>query len=474
MSFIRGSTVCIYVADSNLHVTNRLSSLSCMYPLPGPGPAPLASDQVKFYTMNRRTSKKAADPTSKIAHNIEVDSRLRDAYSQKTTNSDAETNLLVPLKNDGERSKVNGIPPTNDDPTVSAAVPSHVPMTTKGESTENQTTHPTTKSSPGTSSPFQPSSPASLHRTAAPLEQQNSEPILQIGESGSTQQSSGTHRGSPGAEDPSNYFVLRQRSMSETTVQRGNTRPINLVKTVSMPWGENGGGKPPRKGSLPIVTESGGKQAKQHRPSPVVTRSISPSSGNNSSKGGSPDLDSQSVPTKQPPGRQSSRDGGGKMWYQSPPTPDEDDKPRQASPPYDTLSRSDSGMSSERLEFGAGIRSLKRDETTSSMDEFRFNLSSPPSSPLYDHLPPSQGDEDGGGPSPSPPLPQAKKPPHVASSPVDIPIRRNTSLPAVSGRDEGGRTGGGGLTTRNSTSPIPDSIVEEDEEEDSDNQETAG
>ena len=409
--------------------------------------APTASDQVKFYTMNRRSAKKNADPTSRMSHNIEVDSRLRESYAKKVP-PEKRTDLSAPLVTRSD-SKLNGIPPSGDRP---ALVLSSSPTSTKGESTENQTTHPVKSlESPSTS---QPSSPPLQHRST--LKHKNSEPILQTGGAPAAAQSQVPtgKRGSLGNEDPNDYFLLRQRSVSETTVQRGNQRPINLLKTVSMPWGDGKGGSGKsqtqggggRHGNLPVVVEKG-----KTAPAQMTTRSISPGNG---SKGISPDPEFQLAPAKQHNERRSSREG--KMWYQSPPTPD-DDKPHPPSPPYDTLSCSDSEMSSERMEFSSGIRSLKR-EDTSSMDDFRFNIPSPPSSPLYDHLPPPEDDDE------VPPVPAPRETTAAVvmpTLPVDVPMRRNVSQPAMSRREEGERRGSG---TRGSSSPGPDSIAEEDEE----------
>ena len=270
-------------------------------------------------------------------------------------------------------------------------------------------------------------------------------------------------------EDPNDYFLLRQRSVSETTVQRGNSRPINLVKTVTMPWGPSGVeksgkggsksqtlGAAPRRGSTPVIMS--GKQ-EGSLPTRVLGGNHSNSSSDNS-KGVTPDrelqLTSGGQQTEHRPSQEGGADGG--IWYQAPPTPDDGIRPRLTSPPYDTLSRSDSGMSSDRVEFGTGIQihSLKRENTSNSMDDFHITLSSPPPSPLYDHLPPSS------------PQDEAEKR-STLSAPVEPPMRRNISQPVmISGRSEGGGVRGG--ATRNSTSPGPESIAEEEEEEDSEDE----
>ena len=431
-----------------------------------------SSEQVKFYTMNRR--KKAPDPTSKIAHNVDVDKRLRAAYSHELlshSGSDLGSSVIAP-----RGSKVNGIPLNG----TKAG-----PTSTKGEATKNQATHRAK-----TSSPLQPSSPSVNRRSA--LEQQNSDPLLQTGSAGPSPPSKKKEGQAP--VEPEDYFTLRQRSVSETMVKRGNSRPINVVKTVTMPWGSSsdkpttngqvkelkpqsvGGLGAGRRSSVPITSKE-----KHHSQDPAKAvlekRSVSPSSGSeisadraplihlnssasNSSKGVSPDPE---LPYKQYEALLS-RDG--KAWYQSPESP-VDEKPRPASPPYDTLSRSDSGMSSERLEFGAGIRSLKREDTSSSMEGFQFTVS-PPGSPVYDHLPPSLPEKEGGqrtkAVSSSPPQSKKANTAPTLSAAADVPMRRNVSQPAMSGREEGGRGG----TSWSSSSPGPDSIAEEEEEDDSD------
>ena len=389
--------------------------------------------------MNRR-SKKTTDPTSKIAHNVDVDSRLRDAYCKKLS-----PEPIAPLTND--RGKANGIPPG--------------PRSTRGESTENQATQPraqTTANQPP--SPPPPLPPPSPPQNLSLKLQQNSETTLssQPPESGVIPPPPPVLRkGSAGSlEDPNDYFLLRQRSVSETTVQRGNARPINLVKTVTMPWGQaatssmsvgverTGETAAPRRGSTPVVTS--GKQE-----SSLPTRVLGGKRSNSMSSnpmGISPDKDLQSMPTT----REGVATEGG-QWYQAPPTPD-DNFPRLVSPPYDTLSRSDSGMSSDRVELGIGIQihSLKREDTSNSMDDFHLPLSTPPLSPLYDRLPAA--------------FPQEEENMWSLFAPIDSSaMRRNVSQPVmISGRSEGGGKGG---ATRSSTSPGPDSIAEEGEEEES-------
>ena len=461
--------------------------------------------------MNRRTSKKSADPTSKMAHNIEVDSRLRTAHSQEIlshSGSESGPNAITPLV---KGSKMNGIPnddkgdtcrkqtatTSKQDKPVSSSV-RHSPTSTRGEATRNQTTLPAKSS--GTSSPSQPSSPL-LQRHVA-LEQRTSEPLLQTEvkplKKRTSEQSLQTEAkplkkrtSEPSRIESEEYFVLRQRSVSETTVQRGNSRPINLVKTVTMPWSSHGTEdrtsknqvkevKVGRRSSNPVVTNTG--KEKHHSPQlqnmtkTVGNCSVLPSESNdrtpllrvsssvsNSSGTVSPDIEFQLVPPKQYERRQS-REGEGKEWYQTSESPDEQTRP--ASPPYDTLSHSDS---SEKMDFSNGIRSLKR-EDNSSMDDFSFCLSSPPNSPLYDHLPPSVPEDEirkGKAVSASPP--QSKKTNYLpSSSTAGVPIRRNISQPVFGGREDGRGA------SWSSTSPGPDSIKEEDEEDSDDEFSAAG
>jgi hypothetical protein len=397
----------------------------------GDSSQPSASEQVKFFTMNRR-SKKTTDPTSKIAHNVDVDSRLRDAYSKKLS-PEPESDPITPLTNDTGKS--NGIPPG--------------PRSTRGESTENQATQPPAQTTANQSpSPPPPIPPQNL----PPKQQQNSETTL----SGVIPPPPVLRKGSAGSlEDPNDYYLLRQRSVSETTVQRGNARPINLVKTVTMPWGQASSsmsvgyertGKTatqaaPRRGSTPLVMS--GKQ-ESSLPTRVLGGKCSNSLSSNP-MGISPDRDLQSMPTT----REDVATEGG-QWYQTPPSPD-DNFPRLVSPPYDTLSRSDSGMSSDRVELGTGIQihSLKREDTSNSMDGFHLPLSSPPLSPLYDHLPTTS--------------PQDEENVLSLPAPIDSAMRRNVSQPVmISGWSEGGGRGG---ATQGSTSPGPNSIAEEEGEE---------
>ena len=394
-----------------------------------------ASEQVKFYTMNRR-SKKTIDPTSKIAHNVDVDSRLRDAYSQKLSPEPEPAPIT---------SKANGILPG--------------PRSTRGESTENQATQSPADNTTTSSTP-----PAS---SSTPQQQQHLPPKRQHSESAlppvippppvPRKESTGSledpvlRKESTGSlEDPNDYFLLRQRSVSETTVQRGNSRPINLVKTVTMPWGGGAAGAASMAGGVEKPGKTPAGQSAQRRGSTPV---VMPGKHGNSHQ------DPQLMPTtsgqKPAAERRPSREGVGSesgRWYQAPPTPTDDKDPRLVSPPYDTLSRSDSGMSSERLELGMGIQihSLKREDTSNSMDDFHIILSSPPLSPLYDHLPTTSPQDEG------------EENVLTLSTPVDSAMRRNVSQPImISGRSEGG-------APRSSTSPGPDSIAEEDEESEDD------
>lgn len=415
--------------------------------------------------MNRRR-KNTPDPASKISHNIEVDSRLRTAYSHDAlSRSSSDSNPVGSLVRD---TKVNGIP--NDDknkfskqdkPVLGDVHPS--PTTTRGEATQNQNTQPQKTS--GSASPSHPSSPL-LQRHMA-FEQRVPDPTLKI------ETIPRTKKETADAEDLDDYFMLRQRSVSETTVQRGNSRPFNLIKTVQMPWGtqdksSKNQGKETK--SQALGSRSGGHgviNSGKEKQRPVQAynmskltgkRSISPSGSDvsgdhvplmaaNSNMSVSSD-EFQSVHTTRSSERRQSREGEGKEWYHSS-SPDE--QPRPVSPPYDNLSRSDSGMSSERMEFSSGIQSLKREDTSTSMDDFQFALSSPPNSPLYDHLPPTSPEEDARrnkAVSSSPPQP--KKTNFLTSA---EPLRRNVSQPAFSE----------GRGTRSSMSPGPDSIKEEDE-----------
>ena len=390
--------------------------------------------------MNRR-SKKTNDPTSKIAHNVDIDSRLRDAYSQKLS-PEPESEPIKPLPNN--RVKPNGVLPGS--------------RSTRGESTENQVTQPQVTAN---SSPSPPPSTSSKH--SPPPQHQNSEPTptLLAPETGTIPPPPVLRKESTGSlEDPNDYFLLRQRSVSETTVQRGNSRPINLVKTVTMPWGQTAsmsgvdksgktGSKSntaPRRGSTPAVTS--GKQDGS-LPTRVLgggKRSNSPLSN---AVGFSHDRDLQLMPTSG--GSQEGAAAEEGHWYQAPPTPD-DNRPRLVSPPYDTLSRSDSGMSSDRVELGSGIQihSLKRESSSNSMDDFHLTLASPPLSPVYDHLPTS------------PPLEENHM--SMLSAPSDdFAMRRNVSQPIMIG-GRGSEGGGRGGATRSSTSPGPESIAEEEEE----------
>lgn len=414
--------------------------------------------------MNRRR-KTPLDPTSRISHNIEVDSRLRSAYSHDAlSHSSSDSSSVGSFVKDG---KMNGIP--NDDKNkiskqdkpVSGGVHSG-PTSTRGEATQNQNTQPRKNS--GSASPSHPSSPLLQRRMA--FEQQVSDPSLKVESTPKTKKEPAE------SEDPEDYFMLRQRSVSETTVQRGNSRPINLIQTVQMPWASQN--KSPKNPGREFKSQTLGPRGgapvnsgrEKQRPVQVQNmskltgkRSISPSgsevSGDhvplihaNSNMSVSSD-EFQSLHTTRQYERRLSREAEGKEWYHSS-SPDE--QSRNVSPPYDNLSRSDSGMSSERMEFSSGIRSLKRDDTSTSMDDFNFALSSPPNSPLYDHLPPTSPVEDtprSKAASASPPQP--KKTNFLTS--VE-PMRRNVSQPTFSGRDEG---------RRSSTSPGPDSIKEEDE-----------
>lgn len=415
--------------------------------------------------MNRR-KKAALDPTSWISHNIEVDSRLRSAYSHDAlSHSSSDSSPVGSFVKDG---KMNGIP--NDDknkvskqdkPVSGGVHPG--PTSTRGEATQNQNTQPRKNS--GSASPCHPSSPLLQRRMA--FEQQVSEPSLK------TETPPITKIETAEPEDPEDYFMLRQRSVSETTVQRGNSRPINLIKTVQMPWPSQD--KPSKnpgrefksltlgpRGGAPVYNSGRERQRPvqvQNMSKLTGKRSISPSGSDvsgehvplmhvNSNVSVSSD-EFQSLPPTRQYERRLSREAEGKEWYHSS-SPDE--QSRNVSPPYDNLSRSDSGMSSEKMEFGLGIQSLKREDTSTSMDDFNFALSSPPNSPLYDHLPPTSPEEDtprSKAASSSPP--QQKKTNFLTSA---EPIRRNISQPVFSGRDEG---------RRSSTSPGPDSIKEEDE-----------
>ena len=442
---------------------------------------PSASEQVKFYTMNRRTAKKSADPTSKLPHNIDVDSRLRAAYSQEIL-PHSGSDLGLALTKNGDSKKVNGLPevgnqksrfdrdPSSEKPDkpVSGGVRPG-PTSTRGEATRNQATHPAKSSPTGTVSPMQPSSPLLQRRVAPELFVEPAPSLPQAPRKPNTLN----------PEDPEDYYVLRQRSVSETTNQRGS-RPINVVKTYTMPWGSSlaggedmaakeqaaqgggggggGGGKSQalgagdRRNSSPLAGKTTGKE--KYRPG-HLQHVLSNSSGALSSE-----VEFQSVLPK-PYESQRSRESEGKEWYQGPTSPDE--KPRPVSPPYDTLSRSDSDMSSDKFEFGGGIRSLRR-EDSSSFDDFRFNLTSPPSSPVYDHLPPSTFEEEERGgrrdkaASSSPP--QSVKQDFLSSVVGGTDMRRNVSQP-VFGTREGGRGGRG--VSHSSSSPGPDSIKEETE-----------
>ena len=436
---------------------------------------PSASEQVKFYTMNRRTAKKSADPTSKLPHNIDVDSRLRAAYSQEILPHSGSDLGLAPTKN-GDTKKVNGLPevgnqksrfdrdPSSEKPDkpVSGGVRPG-PTSTRGEATRNQATHPAKSSPTGTVSPMQPSSPLLQHRVAPELFVEPAPSLPQAPQKPNMLN----------PEDPEDYYVLRQRSVSETTNQRGS-RPINVY---TMPWGSSqaggedmaakeqaaqggGGGKSQalgagdRRNSSPLAEKTTGKE--KYRPG-HLQHVLSNSSGVLSSE-----VEFQSVLPK-PYESQQSRESEGKEWYQGPTSPDE--KPRPVSPPYDTLSRSDSDMSSDKFEFGGGIRSLRR-EDSSSFDDFRFNLMSPPSSPVYDHLPPSTFEEEERGgrrdkaASSSPP--QSVKQDFLSSVVGGTDMRRNVSQPVFGTREGGGGRGGRGVS-HSSSSPGPDSIKEETE-----------
>ena len=436
---------------------------------------PSASEQVKFYTMNRR-SKKNTDPTSKLTHNVDVDSRLRDAYIQKISPEPVSAPIIPLIVKDNDttttssssgdsNSKVNGVLQQKEAELMHVTNGGSVlvaPHSTRGEITENQQTNHEEKSTNLSSSSS--SQPATLNETVSAPPSES--PPVSAAHTPTSQKET-----LPVTEDPNDYFLLRQRSVSETTVQRGNSRPINLVKTVTMPWGssdksgrgsmKDGGGRKsltlgsaPRRGSHPVI--SGSVNSPQDK---TIHGTIAEEKISNSSLSQSSSSDLQSMPTsssKLQHSEQNSSQGGGVAWYQSPGTPTDDgtnNRSRAFSPPYDTLSRSDSGMSSERMEFGGGIQSLKREDTSNSMDNFQINLPSPPPSPLYDHLPPSSPNENETiGTLPVP-----------VSVPIDVPMRRNVSQPVMS------RVGGG--VGQNSTSPGPNSIAEEEEEEEEDSDE---
>ena len=457
---------------------------------------------MRFYTLNRRTSKKSADPTSKLAHNIEVDSRLRSAYAQEASSNSSSDMELGPTFLH-EKQKVNGIPepllletenkqhahnqtnriPKHEKPASSGGCSS--PTSTKGEATRNQVTQHVPSS--GKATPPKPSSPL-LQRHVVP-DQLPSPPAKH--ESGKREDIV-----SPG--DLEEYYYLRPRSTSETT----GTRPINVVKAYLVPRSSTSSKKEDkgaehqsrgRRVTLGSLGQTGtGSQAqgsakqKQKPPqlqqlaAPLVNRVASPSdsegsgdltplavraSSSMSTSSGtfSPDEFQVMSPKQyqaQMKGQQREREEP--KWYENSPSPIEMGKPRPVSPPYDTLSRSDSEVSS-KLEFGRGIRS--RHEDGSDVESLRMSLSSPRGSPTYDHLSILTGEGERDKHSSSKQLGSEKM--DFLSAAMDVSIRRNVSQPVFgSGGGGGGGEGmerGWRVGSRSSASPGPDSIQEETE-----------
>lgn len=458
---------------------------------------PTPSEQVRFYTLNRRTSKKSADPTSKLAHNIEVDSRLRSAYAQEASSNSSSDMELGPREPTFllEKQRVNGIPEPlllqteskqhahsqtnriNNVPKQEKPAPSGVcssPTSTKGEATRNQVTQHVPSS--GKATPPKPSSPL-LQRQVVP-DQLLSPPGKH--ESGKQEDIV-----SPG--DLEEYYYLRPRSTSETT----GTRPINVVKAYMAPRSstslkkeDKGGDGQSRLRSVTLGSQPQGSAKQKPKPpqlqqlvAPPINRGPSPSdsegsgdltplvlraSSSMSTSSGtfSPD-EFQVISPQQYQAQVKEQRQEEPKWYENSPSPIEMGKPRPVSPPYDTLSRSDSEVSS-RLEFSGGIRS--RHEDGSDVESLRMSLSSPRGSPTYDHLS-GLGEGEGGRNQHSSTKQLGPEKMNYLSAAMDVSIRRNVSQPVFSSGGGGGEGMGRGLRvgSRSSASPGPDSIQEETE-----------
>ncbi len=132
--------------------------------VPPPAPEPM------FYTLNRRPKKKNQhDPTTRLAHNLEVDSRLKSAYGRASQSSPAPVSFLGETKNcstSHPTDPANGHAVTHElekqharnllsqtigvqaskDKRLSNGVAS--PVSTRGEPTKEATTEPTGQEPP--------------------------------------------------------------------------------------------------------------------------------------------------------------------------------------------------------------------------------------------------------------------------------------------------------------------------------------
>ncbi len=398
---------------------------------PPPLPEPM------FYTLNRRTKKKPHDPTARLTHNIEVDSRLRTAYGQAGKSNISPALFMGESRN---RSTSNPIEPTHENNVSCDDKKQHArevlnqtiglettkekrlsngvvmsPVSTRGEATKGATTEPTRLGSPPAHSLPPPTSKPVSPPQAQTTEGKKAEvkPVTNVAESAEPVAAPSPSKPSRSEERPPEAISARKDgrprevSPSDSEASEASSNEATPLLRIGSTSSSSENPFSPTEGEFEYVSLD------QHKPT-IGTNECRPPSSTSSNDSHYDTLEKiqESIAN-----RDSKASVGSDSQARLGSTGSNDLTPKLSSPLKATKTN--------EVPYALPLIVLRRDSQRSSSSS---------SDSIYDHLSPlteihqTKTDRD----SESPPRIKVPAKFDVLPSPIDFSVRRNVSQPALS------------------------------------------